>query len=243
MTLAPFRPIAGLAMALLLASPVAAQGPVSADRANAVLRDVPVFIPMDSSGTPVVATPPDGGKPVVGLFLRKAGAVSFVSNLRQSRPEIARRVVIRTASLGNALRMLGVRVFPKPPKPLVVRVEGSLFQNLVSDVPIRQLLALPFHRWGAASLEGPNAFAFGPASSGARSLGERARREGRFFFAKPAGCRAAHSRSSQAHRRRPGRDGRRRCPSRRGLAWKEGDDAARGGGPFALGLGCRDGSS
>lgn len=107
MTNAPFRPLAGLALACLLAGPAAAQGPVSADRASAVLRDVPVFIPMDSAGTPVVATPPDGGKPVVGLFLRRAGAVSFVSNLRQSRPEIARRVVIRTASLGNALRMLG----------------------------------------------------------------------------------------------------------------------------------------
>jgi len=53
----------------------------------------------------------------------------------------------------HALRMLGVRVFPKPPKPLVVRVEGSLFQNLVSDVPIRQLLALPFHRWGRLLLK------------------------------------------------------------------------------------------
>lgn len=98
---------ASLGLALLLAGPAAAQGPVSADRANAVLRDVPVFIPMDSAGTPVVATPPDGGKPVVGLFLRKSGAVSFVANLRQSRPEIGRRVVIRAASLGNALRMLG----------------------------------------------------------------------------------------------------------------------------------------
>lgn len=92
-------------LAALAACPLAAQGPVSPARAAEALRDVPVFIPMDANGTPVVATPPGGGQPTVGLFLRRGSAEAFVANLKKSSPAMGKRVVIRAASLGNTLRI------------------------------------------------------------------------------------------------------------------------------------------
>ena len=94
-----------LLLAALVACPLSAQGPSSPGRAIEVLRDVPVFIAMDARGTPVVATPPGGGKPVVGLFLRRGTANGFLANLQRQRPDLARQVVIRAASLGNTLRL------------------------------------------------------------------------------------------------------------------------------------------
>ncbi len=131
-------------LSLLLAAPVAAQGPVSASRAAEALRAVPVFIPMDARGTPVVATPPGGGQPTVGLFLRKSSATAFVANLRKSNPEVGKKVVIRAASLGNTLRLfqakqdVGWSYVPDPAELTAARqllaAEGK--PNEVPGVPV-----------------------------------------------------------------------------------------------------------
>ena len=47
-----------------------------------------------------------------------------------------------------AARLLRNSALPKPPKPAIVRIDGCLYENLVSDAPVRRLLSLPIHRLG-----------------------------------------------------------------------------------------------
>ncbi len=119
-----------LALSALAGLPLSAQGPVSSARAAAVLRDVPVFIPMDSGGTPVTATPPGGGKPVVGLFFRRASATSFVANLQRNQARLGRGVVVRAASLGSTMRLLeagqGIEYSLVPDPDEVTAAQGVL---------------------------------------------------------------------------------------------------------------------
>jgi hypothetical protein len=129
-----------LLLPAFLVVPLAAQGPASTGRAIAVLRDVPVFIPMDSAGTPVVATPPGGGRPVVGLFFRRGSAVGFLANLRRANPQIARRVVIRSASLGSTLRLFetgpGIEYsFVADPEEVVAAARVLTSQGKPGEIP------------------------------------------------------------------------------------------------------------
>jgi Tic22-like family len=71
------------------------------------LRSVPVFTLTDAEGSPLIASPVEGetGPPVAGVFISQQDAQTFLNNLRQSNPNLARDVQIRPVSLAEVYQL------------------------------------------------------------------------------------------------------------------------------------------
>lgn len=71
------------------------------------LRSVPVFTLTDAEGSPLIASPVEGetGPPVAGVFISQQDAQTFLDNLRQSNPSLARDVQIRPVSLAEVYQL------------------------------------------------------------------------------------------------------------------------------------------
>jgi nickel transport protein len=84
--------------------PAAIKPTLSTDEVAAKLTGVPVFLIVDSKGEPLVATPPSGGKPVVGVFLARREAANFYDGIKKRDKKMGEKLQIGALSLADVYR-------------------------------------------------------------------------------------------------------------------------------------------
>jgi Tic22-like family len=79
---------------------------LTAEQVAERLRPVPVFTLTDREGSPLVATAEgQEGTPVAGVFISQQDAQTFLNNLRESSPDVARDVQITPVSLAEVYQL------------------------------------------------------------------------------------------------------------------------------------------